>query len=151
MIITFCGHAHFIRTREHEKRLLAFLEQIVGDQPAEMYLGGYGGFDDFAYSVCKDYKKTHPKIALVFVTPYLITDRDGDLSQRSRASYDAILYPEIENKPKRLAILYRNRYMVEKADYVVAYVSHTWGGAYQAYGYAKRKKKTIFNLAESDE
>ena len=45
MIITFCGHAQFRKTAEHEQKLLAFLKKTVGDQPAEMYLGGYGEFD----------------------------------------------------------------------------------------------------------
>ena len=45
MIITFCGHDQFRKTAEHEQKLLAFLEKTVGDQPAEMYLGGYGEFD----------------------------------------------------------------------------------------------------------
>ena len=61
--------------------------------------------------------------------------------------YDSIIYPEIENKPRKFAIFYRNRYMVEKADYVVAYVEHSWGGAYQAYKYAKGKGKSVYNLA----
>ena len=59
-----------------------------------------------------------------------------------------MIYPEIEDKPKRYAILYRNKYMVEKADYVVAYVSRNWGGAYQTYKHAKRRGKLIFNLAK---
>ena len=67
------------------------------------------------------------------------------------ARYDSILYPEIEDKPKRYAITYRNKYMVEKADYVVAYVSHDWGDAYTAYKHAKRKGKEIFNLAKFEE
>lgn len=37
--------------------------------------------------------------------------------------------------------------MVEKADYVVACVSHDWGDAYTAYKHAKRNGKAIFNLA----
>jgi hypothetical protein len=41
--------------------------------------------------------------------------------------------------------------MMEKADYVIAYVSHNWGGAYTTYKYAKRKGKEIFNLAKMEE
>ena len=37
--------------------------------------------------------------------------------------------------------------MVEKADYVVAYISHAWGGAYTAYKHAKRKNKPLFNIS----
>ena len=68
-----------------------------------------------------------------------------------KTRYDLIIYPEIEDKPKRYAITYRNKYMVEVADYVVAYVSHSWGGAYATYNYAKRKGKNIFNLARFEE
>ena len=144
MIVMFCGHAQFLSTAECEKRILAFLEEKVGDRAAEMYLGGYGEFDSFAYACCKKYKEKHPNISLVFVTPYL---EAGKCSYREK-EYDLILYPEIENKPKRYAITYRNRYMAEKADYVIAYVSHGWGGAYATYMYAKSREKEIFNLAD---
>jgi len=116
-----------------------------------MYLGGYGEFDSFAYDCCKKYKETHPNISLVFVTPYLTTDYQCNHLQYQETRYDSILYPEIEDKPKRYAITYRNKYMVEKADYVVAYVSHNWGGAYTTYRHAKRKHKEIFNLGNFKE
>ena len=48
MIIAFFGHAKFSNGEKYEKCLLEILEEIVGDQEADMYLGGYGGFDLFA-------------------------------------------------------------------------------------------------------
>ena len=147
MIVTFCGHAQFSKSEEYEQKLLAFLEERVGNRPADMYLGGYGDFDSFAYDCCKKYKKNHPNISLVFVTPYLITDYQHNHSQYQETKFDSILYPEIEDKPKRYAITYRNKYMVEKADFVVAYITHEWGGAYKTYQYAKRKKKSIFHIS----
>ena len=140
MIIAFCGHAKFQKSAEYEQKILAFLEEKVGDNAADMYLGGYGDFDAFAYDCCKKYKKTHPHISLVFVTPYLST-------HHSKHIYDSVIYPEIENKPLRYAIVFRNQYMVEKADYIIAYVSHNFGGAYTTYKHAQRKGKEIFNLA----
>ena len=139
MIVTFFGHSRFAATDEYEKIILSFLEEKVGERYAQMYLGGYGDFDQFAYACCKKYKSSHPNISLVFVTPYLNMSRER--------AYDLTIYPEIENKPLRFAISYRNQYMVEKADYVIAYVEHAWGGAYKSYKYAKRKGKYIFNLA----
>lgn len=151
MIITFCGHAQFSKSEEYEKKILDFLEAKVGEQFADMYLGGYGDFDSFAYDCCKKYKKTHPNISLVFVTPYLTIDYQRNHLQYRKMCYDLIVYPEIEDKPKRYAITYRNKFMVEKADYVVAYVSRDWGGAYAMYKYAKRKSKEIFNLANFEQ
>ena len=123
----------------------------MGDQAADMYLGDYGDFDRFAYDCCKKYKEAHPKISLVFVTPYLILEYQKNQLVYQQTKYDSIIYPEIESKPKRFAIIYRNQYMVEKADYVIAYVSHEWGGAYTTYKHAKRKGKEIFNLADFEE
>ena len=151
MIVSFCGHAQFSKSEEYEQQILAFLEEKVGDRAADLYLGGYGSFDSFAYDCCKKYKKTHPNVSLVFVTPYLTIDYQKNHLDYQKARYDSILYPEIEDKPKRYAITYRNKYMVEKADYVVAYVSLGWGGAYTTYKHAKRNGKEIFNLAKFEE
>lgn len=148
MVVAFCGHSNFKKTEEYERDILAFLEEKVGDMTVELYLGGYGDFDDFSYDCCKKYKAMHPSALLVFVTPYITVEYQKNHLEYQRSRYDLILYPDIENVPKRLAILYRNRYMIDKADYVIAYVKYDWGGAYQTYKYAKRKGKVIFNLAE---
>ena len=150
MIITFCGHGDFIKKDKYELKLLSFLEEKIGDQHAELYLGGYGNFDRFAWECGKWLKEKNKNLSLVFVTPYLSAKYQKNHFDDQRMRYDSIIYPEIEDKPPRFAILYRNRYMIEKADYVIAYVDHKWGGAYQSYQYAKRKRKTILNLADFD-
>ena len=142
MTITFCGHSTFNKTDEYEHELLEILENTVGDAPAEFFLGGYGNFDSFAYSCCKKYKGKHPKASLVFVTPYLRID------PTYAALYDSVVYPDIEDKPLKFAITYRNKYMVEKSDIVIAFIDHEWGGAYKTYVYAKRKGKRVINLAK---
>ncbi|MBQ7948860.1 MAG: hypothetical protein IJ284_03770 [Clostridia bacterium] len=151
MIVTFCGHAQFHKTEEYEQKILAFLEEKVGDQPADIYLGGYGGFDSFANDCCKKYKETHPKVSLLFITPYMAVEYQKNHLDYQQTRYDGIIYPEIEDKPKRFAISYRNKWMVEKSDYVVAYINHDWGGAYTTYKHAKRKGKYIFNLGKIQE
>lgn len=151
MVVTFLGHANFIGTKESEEKILAFLEEVVGDNSADMYLGGYGGFDEFSFECCKKYKESHRNISLVFVTPYITIEYQRNHLEYAKTRYDSIIYPEIEDKPKRFAIVYRNKYMVEMADYIVAYVSHCWGGAYSTYNYAKRKGKKIVNLANFDQ
>ena len=151
MIITFFGHSGFIGTKEYEEKLLSFLEKNVGDNPVQMYLGGYGGFDEFAYSCCKKYKENHPKASLIFVTPYITLEYQKNHLDRLKSLYDIILYPEIEDKPKRFAIYYRNKFMVESADFIITYVVHSYDGAYTAYKIAKRRGKNIFNLGKANE
>ncbi len=141
MIITFCGHSDFQRTEEYEKKLFEFFERTIGNSFVEVYLGGYGSFDCFAYDCCEKYKEKHSNMSLVFVSPYI------DVKYQQTV-YDSVIYPELENRPLRFAVIYRNRYMVEKADYIIAFVYRTFGGAYKTYKYAKSKKKPIFNLVE---
>ncbi len=145
MIITFCGHSDFFESKKYENLLIDILEREIGTCSAKMYLGGYGGFDSFAYTCCKKFKNQRPNVSLVFITPYLKVD--PILAQ----NYDSVIYPALEDKPKRYAIGYRNKYMVEKADLIIAYINHDWGGAYKTYEYAMRKGKRIINLYEIKE
>ena len=150
MVVTFCGHSSFQGSETYEKEVLEILEEKIGEQAADLYLGGYGEFDRFAYTCCKKYKKTHKNVSLIFVTPYLTVSYQQNKLRDKQEQYDSILYPEIETKPPRLAILYRNRFMIEKADLVIAFVEHSFGGAYQTYQYAIRKKKPIINLSKKE-
>lgn len=143
MTIAFCGHANFCADEFLENRTIKLLKEKIGNCDAEIFLGGYGAFDSFAYRVCQKYKQTHPNVSIVLVVPYLNRDYEKE-------KYDSLVYPELEKIPQRLAILYRNRWMVDRADILICYIDHSWGGAYKTYLYAKRKKILIMNLSEKD-
>ena len=146
MIITFFGHSSFKRTEKAEGLLLEYLERKISAKPVCLWLGGYGGFDDFAYGCCKKYKEKHPYASLALITPYITVDYQKNHLNTLKGMYDEIIYPELEEKPLRYAIYYRNRYMIEKADILISYITHSYGGAYGAYRYATKLKKEIFNL-----
>ena len=97
---------------------------------------GYGAFDSLAASVLREQKKQYPQIELVLVLAYLNTGRNT-------SGYDSTVYPPLETVPRRFAISHRNRWMVESADVVVAYVLHDWGGAATTLRCARQKKKQI--------
>lgn len=124
------------------------MEDKIGDAPAEAYLGGYGDFDELAYNCCKKYQADHPGFSLVFITPYITEDYQKNHLEYIKDRYDGIIYPEIEDKPLKFAISYRNRWMVEKADYIICGILCECGGAYKAYFYAKTKNKPIFNITD---
>ena len=147
MIITFCGHSNFYENEKIRGEMMSLLDELVLDDPVEFLLGGYGAFDSFAYSCCKEFKKTHSNAKLIFITPYITPSYQKNNLSYKKDLYDEIIYPEIEDKPLKFAISYRNKWMVEKADYVIAYVTEEYGGAYQTYKHAKRKKKMVFNLS----
>ncbi len=146
MIVTFCGHSNFRGNEEQKLKVLEILEREVGMHNADLYLGGYGGFDEFAYECCKAYKESYPNVSLIFITPYITDSYQRNRLTALKAKYDRIFYPDIENRPLKFAISYRNQWMVEESDLVICAINHDWGGAFQTYQYAKRKKKTIFNI-----
>lgn len=144
MIITFFGHSDFYETGNIRERMMDIIAEAVNGEQVDFFLGGYGQFDAFAYSCAKQYKEAHPSAKLIFVTPYA-----DEKYLKARAScYDEIIYPEIENKPKRYAISYRNKWIAEQADYILACVTQSCGGAYQTYKYAKSIGKKLINLSE---
>ena len=145
MTVTFCGHSDFVPSTAMEARLLSVLASQIGDSPAELLLGGYGSFDRFALRCGKIFQQTHPSVSLIYVTPYMVTERQTSVG----AEYDGIVYPPLEHVPPRYAILHRNRYMVERADLVIPCITRSRGGAYQTYLHARRKGKAMINLADS--
>ena len=147
MIITFCGHSDYVPSVGDEEKILSVLSEKIGERDAELFLGGYGAFDAFARRCGREYQKTHPNVKLIFVTPYL-PKNNATRKDRQADRYDAIVYPPLENVPSRYAILRRNEWMVERADLVIAYIRHEWGGAYTTYRHALKKQKEIYHLAE---
>lgn len=148
MTVMFCGHANFISNEEDEREIISFLEETVGNDPAEFLFGGYGNFDEFSYLCGRKYKEKHPCVKLIFVTPYMTDEYQKNHLEHIKNKYDLIIYPEIENKPLKYAIVYRNQYMVDVSDVVIACVKHEYGGAYKTLKYAMKKNKRIKNIRE---
>ena len=140
MIVTFCGHSDYRESSSDEDKILSILEENTAGQKVDFYLGGYGNFDNFAYNCSKKYKALHPSARLIFITPYYPP-------RETPQHYDEIIYPSLENIPLKFAISHRNRWMIDKADIVIAYICHKVGGAYKSLALAKHQNKPIFNIA----
>ena len=143
MVITFCGHSDYRSTSEDRLKMMFLLEKTIGDNDAELYFGGYGGFDSFALSCGRKYQETHPNVKLIFVTPYMTESYQKNQLSQYENEYDSIVYPPLEKVPPKFAILSRNEWMIDEADLLIACVKRHWGGAYQTYEYAIRRKKPI--------
>ena len=141
MTVAFCGHAQISQSEKIEKWLYDVTQKLIEQGATTFYLGGYGAFDSLAASVLREQKKRYSQIELVLVLAYLNTGRDT-------SGYDITVYPPLETVPRRFAISHRNRWMVESADVVVAYVLHDWGGAATTLRCAKQKKKQIISYRD---
>ena len=145
MIITFCGHSSYSGNMQDEEKILTLLEEISNGEDLTFYLGGYGGFDGFAKQCCKKYKILHPNSRIIFITPYLGKWLD-ERKEYIEEEYDEVIYPELENVPPKFAISRRNEWMVNQADYVIAYVQLHFGGAYNTLLYAHKHNKLYTNI-----
>ena len=146
MTITFCGHSNCLFSDEEKEKLKQLLIKEIRKNPTcKFYLGGYGDFDSLCLRTLRELKTDFPDIELLFITPYL--DKNYSKLELAKYYYDDVIFPPIENVPRKFAILKRNEWMVDSADLVIAYVKYSWGGAVKTVEYAKRKKKQIINLA----
>lgn len=141
MTVTFCGHAQISQSEKIEKWLYDVTQKLIEQGATTFYLGGYGAFDSLAASVLREQKKQYPQIELVLVLAYLNTGRNT-------SGYDSTVYPPLETVPRRFAISHRNRWMVESADVVVAYVLLDWGGAATTLRCVRQKKKQIISYRD---
>ena len=125
-------------------RLREVLVQLIErDGVDQFYVGHQGAFDAIVLSVLRELALLYPQIRYDIVLAYMPqgkADFDTEMTQHT-------LLPEgIETVPRRFAIDRRNRWMLQQSDYVVAYVTHSWGGAAKFANEAKRLGKTVIEI-----
>lgn len=106
------------------------------------YVGNQGRFDAIVRSVLRELKQEFPQINYAVVLAYM----PGKQTEYDDSS-DTMLPERIESVHPRYAISWRNNWMLRQSDYVVTYITHSWGGAYQYVEKAKRGGKVVINLS----
>ena len=150
MIITFAGHSFILSHNEiKEKVKEQIVKNIVDCESVICYHGGYGNFDDICAIACKELKEEGFKIELVYVTPYISLSEQVKIKElQALGLCDTSIFPPIENVPPKFAISKRNEWMMTNADLIIAYIDHSYGGAYTSLQIAKRRKKKIINICD---
>ena len=141
MVCTFFGHKD--TPKEIEPILRSTLIDLIENKNANVfYIGNNGSFDNMVRRQLEGLSHTYP-ITYSVVLAYLPTEKNKDDNLTNT------IYPEgIEASPKRFAISWRNKWMIQQSDVVVTYVTHGFGGAAQFKNTAERKGKTIIELSE---
>ena len=141
MVCTLFGHKD--TPKEIEPTLRSTLIDLIDNKNVTVfYVGNNGNFDTMVRRQLENLSQTYP-ITYSVVLAYLPT---------KKSEYDdytnTILPGGIETVPKRFAISYRNKWMLEQSDIVVTYVTHTYGGAAQFKELAERQGKMVIELSE---
>ena len=137
---TFFGHRN---CPDSVKTILRkVLVDLIEDHGVDMfYVGNQGQFDAMVRSTLQELKKVYPQTDYAVVLAYM----PGKQSEYDDYS-DTMLPEGIEFVHPRYAISWRNNWMLRQAEYVVTYITHSWGGAYQYAEKARRQKKNVINL-----
>ena len=141
---TFFGHRDC--PASVEPKLRAVLVELIEHHGVDsFYVGRQGAFDAMVRAVLGQLKQEYPHIRWAVVLERL----PGKRGEPGPKETSETIFPEgLEDAPPRWAIPRRNRWMLERADYVVAYVTRTWGGAAQFAARALRQGKTVIDLGE---
>lgn len=120
---------------------------IEKENVTEFYNGYKGAFDSLCARTVNELKKDYPFIKSFWVLSYMPREKD-DCTDNLLKLFDESIYPDLENVHPRFAIVKCNEWMVNNSDFLIAYVKHEWGGAFQTLRYAKKKKHiSIINLS----
>jgi len=140
---TFFGHRDC--PQSIQPKIAAAIERLILEYGVNtFYVGNHGSFDRMVLRSLRQTKEKHPQIDYAIVLAYL------PVQSSLQSPSDATVYPNgLENVPPRFCISYRNRWMVSASDYVITYITHSFGGAAQFASFARKKGKLVWNLAET--
>ena len=139
MICTFFGHRD--APSKMEGAIRETIERLISEGVTCFYVGNNGNFDSMVHRQLKQLREKYPHIRYAVVLAYM----PGEVSEYEDHS-DTMLPEGIEEVHPRYAIDWRNRWMLDHADIVVTYITHSWGGAAQFAEKAQRQKKGIIPL-----
>ena len=137
---TFFGHRDCPGTIKPSLREV--LVYLITNHDVDMfYVGHQGQFDAYVHSELKRLKQEYPQINYAVVLAYMPSKKTkyDDYS-------DTMLLEGIEYVHPRYAISWRNNWMLKQSDYVVTYITHSWGGAAKYATRAKKEAKQIINI-----
>lgn len=142
MVVAFFGHkdapgAVKLLLDQTVQRLIEENEEIT------FLVGAHGAFDFMVQSVLGQAARKYPKITCHIVLSHIPVEKNDE-----QYSLPTLVPEGIESVPKRFAISFGNNYMINKCDTVVCYITHDWGGAAQFVEKAKKRGKTVINLAD---
>ena len=139
---TFFGHREC--PNSIKPKLRKVLIALIADQAvATFYVGQQGAFDAIVRSVLGELVSVYPHIHYAVVLERMPPNHD---SLDTRDYSDTMLPEGIESIHPRYAISWRNNWMLNRSDFVVTYITHSWGGAAQFAEKAARMNRYIINI-----
>ncbi len=140
----------FIGRRDASKAIYSQLYDAVMEHidiygVTEFLVGHYGSFDRMAASAVTEAKNHYSHIILTMLLPYISPKRDVTLVDGY--AFNGSVYPEgLEKVPPRFAIPRANRWAVDHAGFLIAYVGNSVGNSRSLTEYAISKGVSVTEL-----
>lgn len=137
---TFIGHKN---TSQNIKPLLETVLKhlITKENVTSFYVGTHGNFDAIAKELLINLKVQYPHINYTIVLSYM------NQKINDNTNYSNTIYPDgLENVPLKFAIIESNKWMIQKCDFLVCYITNTFTNAIKFKEFAIKKKKTIIEI-----
>ena len=140
MVCTFFGHSD--TPEAVYPKLKNAIEELITTRGASTFMvGTHGSFDGMTLHALRELKQQYAHISYHVVLAYM-PNQDDELY-----TSDETLLPEgIEAVPKRFAIPWRNKWMVNKSQTVICYIIHNASGAAKFVQYAEHQGKEVIHL-----
>ena len=123
-------------------KLRQVLIDLIENHNVDMfYVGHQGRFDAIVRGVLRDLQHEYSQINYAAVLAYM-PDKQTEYDDYS----DTMLPEGIESVHPRYAISWRNNWMLKRSDYVVTYITHSYGGAAQFEEKARRTGKHMISI-----
>lgn len=124
--------------------LLAVTEELIlTEKVSTFYVGNNGAFDRIAQKALFSLKQKYPEIKAYTILSYI----PGAKTPFDRPPLLETIYPDgLEKVPMRYAINHRNRWMLERSSFVVAYPS-PFGNSSKLAAKARLSGKTVIDIS----
>ena len=142
MICSFFGHRKVADGLAQVlfRELSAIIETANTD--ITFYVGDKGQFDRLVQMTLVSLKDKHPDIKVYVILDYI------PVGYKNYHGLPTLIPETVERAPKRFAMSYRNRWMINECDLAVVYYYDVTGNTRKHVDMLERKKKTIINIAD---
>ena len=150
--VSLFGHRQIDDPFSVERVLEIMVRQLLAEKEyVEFLVGRDGEFDLLAASVIKRCRRAvgEENSALIWMLPYP-TAEYRDHEEEYLNYYDAVeVSQNAAGAHFKSAMQIRNREMVDRSDFVIFFVEHQKGGAYQSIRYAEKQGVPFINISQN--
>ena len=145
VVCMFCGHRNVTDKEKMKKIVTEIIIDLIENKGVDVFLcGGMGDFDDICSQCVGDLKVRYHHIKQYLIIPYMT--RKFEESSYKYFMFNDVIKPDLGNVHPKAAIVKRNQWMVDKSEYIVAFVQREFGGAFNTLKYGIEEGKKIVRV-----